>query len=128
MMTLDGYDPNTLNGNDFTILQLSITAPTDNPVVTIPKSLVEVVPIDEDEATINRNFTFRPKSMGHDQLNGDFLINDASFDLDVINFSIPLGSTEIWSITNHTAIAHPFHLHDVQFFILDRNWYSTPRK
>ena len=41
--------------------------------------------------------------------------------MDVINEIIPLNNTEIWSILNDSPIAHPFHIHDVQFFILDRN-------
>lgn len=41
--------------------------------------------------------------------------------MDVINYTIPLDNVEIWSITNLSPIAHPFHIHDVQFFILDRN-------
>ena len=59
--------------------------------------------------------------MGPNQLNGKFLINGLLFNMDVINFSIPLNNTEIWSITNQSAIAHPFHIHDVQFYVLDRN-------
>jgi bilirubin oxidase len=36
-----------------------------------------------------------------------------------IDFSAKLGATEIWQITNQTAIAHPFHVHGLQFFITD---------
>jgi bilirubin oxidase len=48
------------------------------------------------------------------------VINGVPFNIDVINYEIPLNNTEIWTITNNTAIAHPFHIHDVQFYILDR--------
>lgn len=42
------------------------------------------------------------------------------------NYTIPLNNTEIWSLTNQTPIAHPFHIHDVQFFILDINGNPPP--
>jgi FtsP/CotA-like multicopper oxidase with cupredoxin domain len=34
---------------------------------------------------------------------------------------VPLGSVEIWEIQNRTTLAHPFHIHDVQFRVLDRD-------
>jgi len=32
-----------------------------------------------------------------------------------------LNDLEIWTLQNNTPIAHPFHIHDVQFYILDIN-------
>ena len=125
-MSLTGYEPNPLNGTDFNILALQVVAATDNPVTEIPTALVEVTPIPESEADLTRELTFTPASPGPNQLNGDFLINGNSFHLDVINAVIPLGNTEIWSIFNQSAIAHPFHIHDVQFYVLDRNGNPPP--
>jgi len=59
--------------------------------------------------------------MGPNMLNGNFLINGTPFNMGLINEIIPLNNTEIWSITNQSPIAHQFHIHDVQFYILDRN-------
>ncbi len=125
-MSLDGYQPNPLNGADFNILQLDVVAPTENPVLEILSNLVEVTPIPEVEANITRELVFTPASPGPNQLNGDFFINGVFFDMDVINYTIPLGNTEIWSIFNQSAIAHPFHIHDVQFYVLDRNGNPPP--
>lgn len=121
MMTLDGYNPNPLNGNDFSILTFNVGSPNGSAVNNIPSSLVDVVTIAEDESDITRSLSFTPEFMGPNQLNGRFLINGTTFNMDVINYSIPLNNTEIWSIFNQSAIAHPFHIHDVQFFVLDRN-------
>ncbi len=125
-MVLNGYSPNPLNGSDFNILQLNIVNPTTNPVTSIPANLVQVSPIDESLANTTRTLTFSPVNMGLDQLNGAFLINDASFDLDVINYTIPFNNVEIWELTNRSAIAHPFHIHDVQFYILTRDGNAPP--
>ena len=52
-------------------------------------------------------------------LNGPFEINGEVFDMEVINYEIPLNNIEVWELTNQTAISHPFHIHDVQFYILE---------
>ncbi len=126
MMTLDGYNPNPINGTDFNLMKFTVVAPTGNPVTSIPGNLVTVTPIPEADADTTRNLTFTPETMGPNQLNGLFLINGVSFDMNVINYTIPLNNTEIWSITNQSAISHPFHIHDVQFFVLDRNGVPPP--
>ncbi len=123
-MPLNGYNPNPLNGTDFTIIQFNVVAQTANPVTTIPATLATVTPLDANTANITRTLTFSPVSMGFNQLNGDFLINNATFDMNVINYTIPYNNVEIWELRNQSAIAHPFHIHDVQFYILDRN--GTP--
>ena len=48
-------------------------------------------------------------------------INGRSMDIDRIDERVPLGAIEIWSVVNDTPLAHPFHIHDVQFRVLDRN-------
>ncbi len=54
-------------------------------------------------------------------IEGPFTINGELMDMDVINVTIPLDNTEIWSFTNNTMVGHPVHIHDVEFNILDRN-------
>jgi len=125
-MTMTGYNPNLLNGTDFDILEFNITNATANAVTTIPTALANVTPIPQSNATITRSLTFTPVQMGMNALNNGFLINNQSFNMGVINYSIPLGSVEIWSLINQSPIAHPFHIHDVQFYILDINGATPP--
>ena len=120
-MTLTGYAPNPLNGTDFNLLKLNVKSPTSSAINTIPSTLVSNIRILENHADITRSLTLNPATMGINQLNGGFQINNTSFDMDVVNYTVPLNNTEIWSIINNSAIAHPFHIHDVQFYILDRN-------
>lgn len=48
-------------------------------------------------------------------------INGKSMDMERIDERVPLGATEIWTIRNATPLAHPFHIHDIQFRVLDRD-------
>ena len=38
-----------------------------------------------------------------------------------------LGATEIWEIHNFTADAHPIHIHEVQFQVVDRQRFAPGR-
>lgn len=51
----------------------------------------------------------------------NFSINGASMDMNVINERVPVGSTEVWEITNDTMMMHPFHIHHGQFQVRERN-------
>ena len=127
MGSIPGYSSNPLNGSDFNILQLKVVAPTADPVTSIPSALTSDTPYSETDADNTRSLTFRPAQMGPAGMaNGPFEINGAGFDMEVINYQVPLNNMEIWELTNMTAIAHPFHIHDVQFYILDINGTVPP--
>lgn len=119
---LVGYTSNPLNGTNFVILDLNIGAPTAAPVTTIPSTLITQNILAEGTEDITRSLTFSTQQ----NIVGPFLINGSTFDMGTINETIPLGNREIWSLTNQTPIAHPFHIHDVQFRILDINGNPPP--
>lgn len=123
---IPGYNLNPLNGADFGILQINVVAPTANPVTTIPSSLVTNVPY--TGFTVSRNFNFAPDTMmcADCQVAGPFNINGDHFDMNIINETVYLNSTEKWRLTNQTGIAHPFHIHDVFFYILNMNGGPVP--
>ncbi len=123
---LDGYNPNPLNGADFNILQFDVVAQTASPITSIPASLANDVPLAESSSDEARTFTFTPLTGGSEQLNGDFAINGVTMDMNTINITIPLNNTEIWTLQNFSSIAHPFHVHDVQFYVLDINGSPPP--
>lgn len=125
-MVLDNYNPNPLNGADFNILHLNVVPPTVNPVTTIPSNLATVSPYLESDSDQARSFIMQPNSPGPGQLNGTFNINGASMDMSIINVTVPLDNTEIWTIQNNSGISHPFHVHDVQYYILDINGNPPP--
>lgn len=47
-----------------------------------------------------------------------FTIDGSTFDMEVINDTICVNTKEIWEIENKSPIAHPFHIHKIQFRIL----------
>ena len=112
-----------LNGVDFNILQLNVLSQTANPVTTIPASLVTVTPWLQSESNTTRNILITAQSIMN--MDGPFYFNGLSFDMNRIDYHIPLNNIEIWSISNQSMVAHPFHIHDVQFFILDRDGISA---
>ena len=122
MAYLDGYLENALNGADFPLLSFAVGAATAEPVMAVPAYLVPVEPYDEADADLTRTFAVEPQSMSPMELiEGPFEINGALMDMDVINETVPLGSTEIWEFVNNTMVGHPIHIHDIQFNILDRS-------
>ena len=59
-------------------------------------------------------------------MDGPFYFNDSSFDMMRIDYVIPVNSVEQWRLVNETMVAHPFHIHDSQFFLLDRSGSVPP--
>jgi FtsP/CotA-like multicopper oxidase with cupredoxin domain len=124
--SIPGYTQNPLNGADFDVLEIRIQAATANPVTTIPAQLVQHNPWTSTQADTTRTFTFMPANMGPTAIQGPFMINMAHFDMNIINEYIPFNNIEIWELVNQTPISHPFHIHDVSFYILDINGATPP--
>ncbi|MGA1665881.1 MAG: multicopper oxidase domain-containing protein [Bacteroidia bacterium] len=118
---IPGYSSNPLNGNDFTFVTFSVGAIQAPAVQTIPSTLVNHQPWSATMADTTRVLTFMPQNMGPTAIQGPFMINNAHFDMSVINQYVPVGRTEIWELVNQTPIAHPFHIHHNSFYILSVN-------
>jgi FtsP/CotA-like multicopper oxidase with cupredoxin domain len=50
-----------------------------------------------------------------------FLINGRAMKMDRIDEVVEVGVPEIWEVSNAGPMAHPLHIHNTQFRILDRN-------
>lgn len=123
---IPGYTSNPLNEANFTLLSIAISTPTSNPVTAIPASLVQNTPWQTSQSNASKILTFTPVNMGPTAIQGPFLINNAAFNMGVINYHIPKNNIEIWTLSNQTPIAHPFHIHDVQFYITEYNGAAPP--
>lgn len=103
-----------VEGTDFDVIRFDVVAPTDDATTTLPATLVTPVIPSEVGATphsmVMANAT--PPAMG-------FTLNGAEMDLAVINEYVQEDAVEVWTLENLTMVAHPFHIHDIHFNILD---------
>lgn len=119
---LVGYSSNIINGTNQVFLQLNVIAPTANPITNIPSSLVTNTPYPLASSNASKTLTFSSLN----NIVGPFQINGSSYDMDVINYTIPRNNIETWTLVNQTPTAHPFHIHDVQFYLTDINGNLPP--
>ncbi len=83
----------------------------------IPDSLYPVVPLAECVAKVRRNMNLVVQQDQYGRLL--FLLNGKSWH-DPVTETPRLGKVEIWNLINSGFVAHPVHLHLVQFQILNR--------
>jgi blue copper oxidase len=124
--TIPDYNLNPLNGADFKILSLNIGAQTNDAVLSIPSQLITHSPWSVNMSQNTRQLVFMSSTTGPQSINGPFMINNSHFNMDVINFKVPFENIEIWELRNQTPIAHPFHIHNVPFYILNINGNPPP--
>lgn len=125
----EGYYSNPLNGLDFSLLRFDVAVATSNAVLSVPASFAPLILMDTLAVNAHRYLHFGADTAQFGKValvDGPFHMNNQPFDMDSINITIPLNSKEIWTLTNSTEVAHPFHIHDIQFFVLDINGSSPP--
>jgi blue copper oxidase len=108
-----------LNGVDFNILKINVVGITPGAITSIPATLVPFTPYPAVNANMTR--TIRMTATEMMSMDGPFYFNNNTFDMMRVDYVIPLNNVEIWKLVNTNMVAHPFHIHDVQFNILDRN-------
>lgn len=117
------WEGSALNGIDFPVLRIRVTAPTADPVTSVPASLANLDPPSLADVSRTRQKTFSGTGMVG---MGMFYINALMFDPDVVNDTVVLGATESWVVLNASDIAHPFHIHGGSFYIVDRDGVPPP--
>jgi len=130
-----------LDMQTFEIMNIRVGEAGDNGL-SIPTKLTTIERLKSEDAVVTRSFDLKVGMMGGGMgmggINGligmnnaetfanlsnrgMFTINDKVMDMNRIDETVRLGDTEIWTIRNNNVMAHPFHIHDIQFLILDRN-------
>ena len=97
-----------------------------SPIISFPIPLYPLDPPPFDANTKRRTKTFYKEQVGGTGP-AIFNINHVLMDMMVVNDTVMVDSTEIWKIVNTTNIAHPWHIHDIHFYvteILDANGMS----
>ena len=89
----------------------------------VPAKLSEIDWLNPTNAVKTRRFVLE-MTMGPMMVLGfgnSHTINDKAMEINRIDEIVNRGDIEIWEIGNTSPLPHPFHIHDVQFQILDRN-------
>ncbi len=123
-------DKVTLRDADFILMTINI-AEDSNTDMLIPKELVEIDDYNKDEILRSREFVM--SGMGP-----MVAINGKQMNMDRIDERLKLDELEEWVITNDSSgmggmsgmgmmnsVAHPFHVHAVQFRIIERNSFKN---
>lgn len=100
-------------GKDFDVLRLDASASL-TPSAALPASLATIPAIDVGDAHI-RSFTLNGRN-----------INNRTMDMNRIDEVVSKGATEVWLVDNTNAYQHNFHVHGVQFQLLDINGTPPP--
>lgn len=111
--------PTTTPPFAFMALVIDTALNPTHPITTIPDSL-ESYPI-LDTLTAYRRAPKRLYGAGNggNQAGPIWTIDSMPMNMDIMNDTILVGRTEIWTIENKTNKSHPFHIHKVQFQVLD---------
>lgn len=107
---------NPLNGVDASLLEFRVGAQSANPVTTLPASIWTLDRLYETNATVTRTVELTGGGPGN-----PFSLDNQAYDGSRMDQVVLVDTTEVWTLVNRTGAAHPFHIHDIQFFILDRN-------
>ena len=120
------------NGTTLGIMRFDITKSEIEDIVlydALPTTAEITTRLTENDATNKGNERKFVMSMDMSQDMGNmdatmqmhFVINGKTFDINRVDEFIESGATEIWSISNISPMAHPFHAHAIQYQILDRD-------
>lgn len=117
-----------LRDSDYNIMTINIVEDSNKEMV-IPKKLVEIDDYNKDEIVASRDFVM--SGMGP-----MVTINGKQMNMDRIDEILKLGELEEWIIRNDSSgmggmgmmnsTPHPFHVHAVQFRIVERDGKTPP--
>lgn len=97
------------------LLKIVVGPQTASPITTIPTAFAPLKIPSLDQVSRTR---YEHLYLTHgDTMHSPFKIDNIDFDESVINDTVLLGATEIWEIINVSQAAHPFHIHDIHFYI-----------
>jgi blue copper oxidase len=98
------------------------------PTAAVPAKLANLPDVSASDAVRTRKFLLEMSGMGPMRMlgmGGTFTINGNGMNMERIDEVVKIGETEIWQITNAGPMIHPFHVHNTQFRILDRDGRPT---
>lgn len=103
---------------DFNILQINASK-IDKTQFKLPEKLASHPQINK-KITQKRYFDLQMKMGPMMMLGNAFSINGKTMNINRIDEVVKAGSTEVWVVKNSSMMAHPFHIHNVQFKIISK--------
>lgn len=105
-------------GDSYEGEQLASLSVEGTPVIPLSLSTVTMAPLTDlrSKVTNARAITFQQT---HEE--GGFMINGQLFDMNKVNTHVREGNVERWRIQNTTREWHVFHIHQVQFQLVEVN-------
>lgn len=113
-----------LDNRTFTVLQLKVGAATANAISSIPTMLSPINNTLSIVGAETKNFLLQGSPM---MSMTNFVINNQKFDEHRMDFTTTKDKTMIWTITNQSMMAHPWHIHGNSFYILSINGVTPPQ-
>ncbi|HKH02343.1 MAG TPA: multicopper oxidase family protein [Bradyrhizobium sp.] len=89
------------------------------PPVPLPSKLPPVADLRKQPVAHRREVVFTEGP-------GKFFINGKQFDMDRVDTTVNLGDVEEWTIRNEADELHTFHIHQVDFQVVEVNGQKTP--
>ena len=107
-----------LNNTTFNVLHINVVAATTTPITTIPTTLANNTYFTAADASVSRTVTIS----GGQPAGNPFVFDNNVFNINTINKTLTVDTTEKWTIANtpNAVFGHSFHIHDVQFKIVSR--------
>ncbi len=104
-------------GAAFPVLKVRIEGSKKAPLV-LPKTLAGATPYQLKDA-VNKD---APRSITLGMQRMTFTVNGRVFEMEAIapDEYIPFETLEVWEFVNNTMIAHPMHIHNIQFNVIER--------
>jgi bilirubin oxidase len=101
-----------------TLMTVDVSSASLIPASPLPAALRDIAVLGAPVVTRRFEFGEDMSAPGPD-MKMAFLINGESFDMTRINVDAKAGQVERWEIVNPTDMDHPFHIHGIQFQIVE---------
>jgi blue copper oxidase len=90
---------------------------------SLPARLSKFATLDLREA-VNRD---QPRRIRLSMMRGQVFLNGRTFDMEAVadDERVRLGTTEVWEFVNDSPMAHPVHVHNLQFRVIERSSASS---
>ncbi len=113
----DVAEPFAFGGNSEFDVMLLRAADVLEPSAPLAEQFAEIERFAESDADNTRTFEVQNRE-----------INGQRMDMDRIDEVMQVGSTELWNVTNRDLFPHNWHVHDVQFQVLDIDGKAPPEE